>query len=164
MMARGMVFCGFFTSSPAVETASRPMNEKKMVPAAAVTPAAPSGMKSEKLPESKAVNPTTANSASTPSLMTTMTAFTAADSLAPRMSNTAHRTISTTAGRFRIPGSASPGAADNACGMVKPKRLPRSSLRYPLQPTATAALDTPYSSSRQAATPIATTSPIVTYA
>ena len=38
MIARGMVRCGSFTSSPAVDTASRPMNEKKIVPAAAVTP------------------------------------------------------------------------------------------------------------------------------
>ena len=35
--ARGIVFCGSFTSSPAVETASRPMKEKKIVPAAAPT-------------------------------------------------------------------------------------------------------------------------------
>ena len=32
MMARGMVFCGSLTSSPAVDTASRPMKEKKIVP------------------------------------------------------------------------------------------------------------------------------------
>ena len=34
-MASGIVRCGFLTSSPAVETASRPMKEKKMLPAAA---------------------------------------------------------------------------------------------------------------------------------
>ena len=31
MIARGMVFCGSLTSSPAVETASSPMKVKKMV-------------------------------------------------------------------------------------------------------------------------------------
>ncbi len=40
-MPRGIVRCGFFTSSPAVATASAPMNEKKIIPAAAPTPAAP---------------------------------------------------------------------------------------------------------------------------
>jgi hypothetical protein len=47
---------------------------------------------------------------------------------------------------------------------VKPKRLSSSSLRYCDQPTATAAALTPYSSSRQAATTIATPSPSVAYA
>ncbi len=41
MIARGRVRCGSLTSSPAVETASRPMKEKKIVAAAALTPAAP---------------------------------------------------------------------------------------------------------------------------
>ena len=41
MIARGMVFCGSLTSSPAVETASRPMKVKKMVAAPAVIPAKP---------------------------------------------------------------------------------------------------------------------------
>ena len=35
MIASGIVRCGCFTSSPAVETASIPMKEKKITPAAA---------------------------------------------------------------------------------------------------------------------------------
>jgi hypothetical protein len=46
--ARGIVLCGSLTSSPAVDTASRPMNEKKIVPAATLTPANPNGAKSAK--------------------------------------------------------------------------------------------------------------------
>ena len=56
------------------------------------------------------------------------------------------------------------GACESDSGIVKPNRLSSSSLRYCDQPTATAAADTPYSSSRQAATTIATPSPSVAYA
>ena len=41
MIARGSARCGSLTSSPAVETASRPMKEKKIVPAAALMPRRP---------------------------------------------------------------------------------------------------------------------------
>ena len=105
------------------------------------------------------VIPTTTNSASTPSLTSTITALTFADSLAPRMSSSAHATTSTTAGRLTIPPPS--GEVDRNSGIWKPNRLSSSWLRYSDQPTATAADDTPYSSSRQAATPIATTSPSV---
>ena len=53
------------------------------------------------------------------------------------------------------------GAFEKSAGIVKPKRLSSSSLRYWDQPTATAAADTPYSSSRHAATTIAMPSPSV---
>ena len=65
----------------------------------------------------------------------------------------------TTAGTFITPPCS--GACAIAVGIVKPKRLSSTSLRYCDQPTATAAADTPYSSSRQAATTIATASPSV---
>ena len=42
-IARGRLRRGFFTSSPAVDTASRPMYEKKMIPAADMTPLNPNG-------------------------------------------------------------------------------------------------------------------------
>jgi hypothetical protein len=56
------------------------------------------------------------------------------------------------------------GALERESGMVKPKRLSSSSFRYCDHPTATAADETPYSSSRQAATTMATPSPSVAYA
>ncbi|CNJ54543.1 Uncharacterised protein [Mycobacterium tuberculosis] len=93
--------------------------------------------------------------------MSTMIALAMADSRVPRINSTAHSTIKMTAGRFTTPASASHGAADNACGSWNPVTLCSSLLTYPLQPTATAAVDTPYSSRRQAATPIATASPNV---
>ena len=48
MIARGSAFCGSRTSSPAVETASSPMKEKKIVAAAALMPAAPASQKPSK--------------------------------------------------------------------------------------------------------------------
>ena len=47
-MARGSAFWGSRTSSPAVDTASSPMNEKKIVAAAAEMPAAPLSQKPSK--------------------------------------------------------------------------------------------------------------------
>ena len=135
-----------------------------MVPAAEPIPATPKGAKSANRSALNAVNAMTTNNASTPSLITTMIVFTVADSLAPRISSSAHMTIRMMAGRLTMPGSESHGAADNALGMLTPNRLSSSLLTYPLQPTATAEMDTPYSSSRQAATPIATNSPSVVYA
>ena len=98
------------------------MNVKKIVPAAAVTPAAPCGAKSAKLSAWNAVTAIAANMRSTPSLMITMTVFTAADSRVPRMSRSAHRPTRTTAGRFTTPPSSGP--ADSAAGMSQPNRSP----------------------------------------
>ena len=88
-----------------------------------------------------------------------MTALTFADSLAPRMSSSAHRTIRITAGRLSTPPCS--GALDRDSGIVNPKTLSKSSFRYCDQPTATAADETPYSRSRHAATTMATPSPSV---
>ncbi|SKT92244.1 Uncharacterised protein [Mycobacteroides abscessus subsp. abscessus] len=139
---------------------------KKIVPAAAPIPLTPNGAKSEKLPAWNAVNAMIANTERTASLSSTMTVLTSADSLVPRMSRIAHMMMSRTAGRLSqgcgAAGSApSQGAALIACGRCHPKRLTKSLSRYWLQPTATAAADTPYSNSRQAATTIAASSPKV---
>ena len=131
------------------------------MPAAALTPAAPNGAKSANRSVWNAVNAITANITSTPSLMTTMMLLTLADSLAPRISSSAHSMTRTRAGRFTTPGSASQGAPESAFGNRNPRKFSSSLLTYWLQPTATAAVDTPYSSRRQAATPMATTSPRV---
>src|SRR4051794_21880942 len=133
-----------------------------MMPAADQTPCTPNGAKSDRLSACQPCSPSTTNSVRTPSLISTMTAFTFADSLAPRMSSSVHSTIRMTAGTLKIPPCS--GACASEVGMLNPKRLSRSSLRYCDQPTATAAADTPYSSSRQAATTIATPSPSVAQA
>src|SRR5262245_17636285 len=99
---------------------------------------------------------------STPSLISTMTVLTFADSLAPRISSMVHRKMRMTAGRLNTPPCS--GAFEIDSGRVKPNRLSSSSLTYCDQPTATAAPDTPYSSSRQAATAMAGSSPSVVYA
>ena len=130
-----------------------------MMPAAEVIPLRPAGAKSERLSESQPVTAITTKKASTPSLIITMIALTRADSLAPRSRSDAHSAIRITAGMLNTPPCS--GACDSDSGIVKPKRLSNSSLRYCDQPTATAAADTPYSSSRHAATTIATPSPSV---
>ena len=111
-IARGIVFVGFLTSSPAVDTASNPMNEKKMPPVAAHTPWAPKGAKSARLLEFQPWSPITMNMIRTAILTSTMMAFAVADSLAPRTNSSTHNPTSTMAGRLMIPGSLSQGAAD----------------------------------------------------
>lgn len=130
-----------------------------MMPAADVTPSKPNGVKSDRLSESQPVAPTTMNSRSTPSLIITMIALTFADSLAPRISSDMHSSTRMTAGTLKKPSCSS--AFEKFSGIVKPNTLSSSSLRYCDQPTATAAAETPYSSSRQAATTIAMPSPSV---
>src|SRR5690349_4677499 len=133
-----------------------------MMPAATLMPSKPEGAKFDRWFESQPWRPTTTNSASTPSLIITMIALILADSLAPRRSSSVQSQINTTAGRLNTPPCS--GAWDIASGIVKPKRLSSSSLRYCDHPTATPAAETPYSSSRHAATTIATASPSVAYA
>src|SRR5215813_6171331 len=133
-----------------------------MIPAADVIPSRPNGLKFDRLFESQPVTPTAMNRISTPTLMSTITALTFADSLAPRISSAEHIRISSTAGRLKTPPCS--GACEIESGIVKPNRLSKSSLRYCDQPTATAAAETPYSSSRHAATTIAMPSPSVAYA
>jgi hypothetical protein len=116
-------------------------------------------VKSDRLSELQPVTPTTMNSTSTPSLISTMIALTFADSLAPRSSSAVQSSTRITAGTLKMPSCS--GAFARFSGIVKPNRLSNSSLRYCDQPTATAAAETPYSSSRHAATTIATPSPSV---
>ena len=68
-----------------------------------------------------AVSAIAPNMTSTPSLMRTMIVLTIADSRVPRMSSSAHRPTSTTAGRLMIPPSSGPPLS--AAGSVQPKRL-----------------------------------------
>jgi hypothetical protein len=88
-----------------------------------------------------------------------MTALILADSLVPRTSSSAHSPTRTTAGKLITPPPS--GDSASARGISNPKRLPSNWLRYCDQPTAVPAADTPYSSNRQAATTMATSSPIV---
>lgn len=67
---------GFLASSPAVATASRPMNEKKMTPTPAVIPVTPEGAKSAKLLPFQPVRATTAKKTRMASLMNTVIVLT----------------------------------------------------------------------------------------
>jgi hypothetical protein len=129
MIARGMVFCGSLTSSPAVDTASRPMNEKKIMLAAVVMPAMPLSQKPWKWSALNAVSAMMMNIPSTPSLISTMIVLTKADSLAPRISSSMHITISKTAGRLTMPGVSSQGADVSDCGSCQPNRLSNNLFR-----------------------------------
>ena len=130
-----------------------------MMPAAVVMPDNPNGAKSARLLEFQPVMPMTMNISRTPILISTITVLTVADSLAPRISSRAASRIRMTAGRLMIPPCS--GAWERASGIWNPNRLSSSWFRYCDQPTATAAPDTPYSSSRQPATTMAGSSPIV---
>jgi hypothetical protein len=145
-IASGSVRRGSRTSSPAVETASRPMKEKKIDDAATLTPATPIGANGVKLPASKAVNATATKNSSTAILTTTIVTFARADSRTPPMSSTAQSVTSTMAGRFTAPPA--PGAADSASGSRTPIVSSSSWLTYSLHPTLTAAALTPYSRAR----------------
>ena len=132
MMARGRVRCGSLTSSPAVETASRPMNEKKIVPAAAVMPADPRAQKLSNRSASKAVNPMTMNSPSTESLISTMIAVDprrlagAADQQQRAEDHQDDGRQVDQPGRAAIEGK---GEYDSASGRVTPSVLSSSSLK-----------------------------------
>ena len=65
----------------------------------------------------------TTNIASTPSLISTMIVLTFADSLAPRISSSAHITIRRTAGRLTMPGVSSHGAAVSDCGSCQAEQV-----------------------------------------
>ena len=130
-----------------------------MMPAADGDSTEPERVKSLRLSEFQPVMPMTMKTIRMPILISTMMALTVVDSLAPRMSRRAHRTTRMTAGRLNQPPCS--GALDRASGISNPNRLSRNWLRYCDHPTATAAPETPYSSSRHAATPIAVSSPRV---
>ena len=134
MMARGSARCGSFTSSPAVATASNPMKEKKIAPAAALMPAAPYWKKLAKWSASQAVIAMIENRIRTPTLISTMIVLTLADSDAPRSSRNMHISTSTTAGRLMMPPVASPSKpgtneTDNAVGSSNPNRFCSSLLK-----------------------------------
>ena len=134
MIARGRARCRSLTSSPAVATASRPMKEKKIVPAAAVIPPLPEPMKLLKWSPCHAVNAITEKMSSTPSLMRTMIVLTRADSVAPRSSRSMHRRTRTTAGRLMSPPVATPSGPgrkveESASGSRRPSVACSSSLK-----------------------------------
>ena len=127
--------------------------------AAVMTPPKPDGANGCRFADLNPWMPMAMNMTSTTSLIATMTAFVFADSLTPRISSSAHITMRIMAGRLNIPPCS--GALDNALGIWTPNRLSSNWLTYCDQPTAVAAPATPHSSSRQAPTPTATTSPRV---
>lgn len=129
-----------------VVMASNPMYEKKASEAPEVTPATPAGAKSARLSCWKALKAMTQKSSRMPIFSTAMIAVARALSRTPRTSRTAASSITTTAGRLTTPPS--PGGLESASGSRSPTRLCSSSLRYWPQPTATAEMETPYSSSR----------------
>ena len=91
-----------------------------------------------------------------------MIRFARAVSRTPRMSTNVTATTIATAGRLTVPPSSRERAIES--GRAKPNVLSRNSLRLPPQPTATAATDTPYSSTRSQPMIHAISSPSVAYA
>ena len=93
MIARGRSRLGSLTSSPEVETASKPMYAKKIIDAAVTVPPKPSPSTKNglKLSLLNAVMPSTMNSASTTSLIATMIVLARAVSRTPIISTAGDR-------------------------------------------------------------------------
>ena len=91
-----------------------------MIPAADVMPLVPNGVNSDRLSEFQPCRPSTTNSASTESLISTITVLTRADSLAPRISSRVQSPMRTTAGRLNTPPCS--GALEMASGSSKPNQ------------------------------------------
>ena len=134
-----------------------------MIDAAVTVPAnpSPSTKNGSKLSAVKAVMPSTMKSASTASLIATMIVLVRAVSRTPIISTPATARTRKAAGRLTVPPS--PGGLLIASGRLTPKRLSSSSLKYWPQPTATPAIETPYSRIRSQPMIHAASSPSVAY-
>src|SRR5471032_1655788 len=155
---------GFFTSSAADDTESKPINAKNITAAAPNTPFQPLGMNGCQFAGVTWNTPTPITISTTATLIATITLFTRADSLIPIDSSDVIAIMTRNAGRLnsvKCPGTA-PGAAVSATGNEMPK--PDSSdCRYPDQPTDTAEVANPYSSIRSQPITHAASSPSVAY-
>src|SRR5579859_1216631 len=181
-MPMGMSRLGFFASCAAVDTASKPMNAKKTMPAAVTMPPKPpnacvtpasslysvgAGMYGLWFAAFMKPQPSTMMRTTIVTFVTTMSVLTNADSRMPRMSRSVSRSRMPTAGRLMMPcvpvaASVWKGEWQSAYGMPVPKR-PSSLLRYSLHAMATVAAPMAYSSTRSQPMIHATSSPIVAY-
>src|SRR5580698_219031 len=113
MMPTGKSRFGFFTSSAAEDTESKPMNAKNITAAAPNTPFQPFGMNGCQFAGVTWNTPTPITISTTVTLIATITLFTRADSLIPIDSSDVIAIITRNAGRLnsvKCPGTA-PGAA-----------------------------------------------------
>ncbi len=130
-----------------------------MIAAASVTPSVPAGANGWKLPVPKFANATTRKKISTTSLTTTITRLARALSDTPRTSSNVMARTMKTAGRLMMPPSS--GDLAIASGRATPNAASRNALRFPPQPIAMPATDTPYSRMRSQPMIQATISPRV---
>ena len=158
-MAMGRSRLGRLASSLPVETASKPMKAKKMIEAALTTPSTPLGANGRRLSALNTVMPTAMKKISTASFTNTITVLTRAVSLAPLASRAVTASTIATAGRLKVPPNS--GEVARAWWISTPKAVSRKLLRLAPQPTATAATEMPYSSTRSQPMIQATTSPRV---
>lgn len=123
MMPIGRSRFGFFTSSAADDTASKPMNAKNITAAAPNTPFQPCGMNGFQFAGVTWNKPTAITSSTTDTLMNTMMLLMRVDSRMPIDSSVVITIITRNAGRLNhvtTPGTA-PGAAVSTVGSVSPK-------------------------------------------
>src|SRR5579864_3204092 len=122
MMPIGRSRFGFFTSSAADDTESKPINAKNITAAAPKTPCQPFGINGCQFAGVTWNTPTAITSNTTTTLMATMMLFTRVDSRTPIDSSVVMAIITRNAGRLKsvsCPGSA-PGAAVSATGSDSP--------------------------------------------
>src|SRR6185437_6126359 len=179
MMPIGMSRCGFRASCAAVDTASNPMNAKKITPAPRSTPLHP---KTPKWPSLGGTNgcqfarlmyaaPNATNNSSTTTLMITITVLSPADSRMPMMRSTEIASTTSAASTLNTPctvlppGSVTtdPGGPAHRAEMPNPKSC-RKLWTLPAHPTAM--VDAPRAYSRIRSQPMiqANSSPNVAYA
>src|ERR1700761_9474377 len=114
---------GFFTSSAADDTESKPINAKNITAAATNTPDQPFGMNGCQFAGVTWNTPTAITSSTTMTLIATIRLLTRVDSRTPTDSSVVMAIITRNAGRLNSvvwPGSA-PGAAVSATGSESPK-------------------------------------------
>src|SRR6185312_1290172 len=179
MMPIGMSRCGLRASCAAVDTASNPMNAKKITPAPRSTPLQPyspkwpalGGMKGCQFARLMYAAPNATNNSRTTTLITTMTVLSPADSRIPMMSSIEIASTTSAAGMLKMPctvappGSTTtePGGPAHCAGMPNPKSC-RKLCTLPAHPTAI--VDAPNAYSRIRSHPMihAKISPNVAYA
>src|ERR1044071_4335742 len=150
MIPKGISFCGFFASSAAVETESKPIYVKKMIAPPEITPANPEGANGCQFVRFTSMPPTTRNVTMAPIFTSTMTLLAPADSRMPHTNRTVRIKTIRKAGTLKeAPDQWPPGQTgeDQLSGMWRPKEA-SCAFRYPPNPTATATLLTAYSKIR----------------
>src|SRR5947209_2868872 len=150
MIPKGISFCGFFASSAAVDTESKPIYVKKIMAPPEITPANPDGANGCQFARFTSIPPTTRNVMMAPIFTSTIMLLAPADSRMPQTRRTVKIKTMRNAGTLKYAPDQCPPVQtgdDQLSGIWSPNEV-SCALRYPPNPTATATLLTAYSKIR----------------